>query len=434
VSVATGLEYREEAFSQFANPCQSNDCGNILLSPGGNNYFSGNFHPSRGAYHVSEAFLETVVPLLKDEQWGVADLDLAGRATGYSEAGYISTWKVGLTYSPGFLPGVKFRTLQSRDVRAPNLNDLYAAPSTPTGGVVDKFPTLNGAPNPKFNQTVIVHEATLANLGLAPEKSQTTELGIVYEPEWLPGFSASLDYYRIGMKGGIGTISAQQEMDFCYAGNQLLCTFIARDGAGVLTDVNVEKINLSSIVTDGFDFEASYAAELSDWVDGVPGEISFRSLGTHVSKFVTDSGIPNKALTESAGANSGSIAEYTWNNYQNYTVNRFGITLAERWFSDGVRSRSYIQCSTDCPVSTINNPTINDNKMDGALYVDVGVTYDISKGDGLQATAFFKINNIANVDPVPNPQYGSLPISNGTNPSLYDTIGRTYRIGIRFSD
>jgi outer membrane receptor protein involved in Fe transport len=434
ISVATGLEYREEAFKQFANPCQSNACGDPLLATAGNNYFSGNFHPSRGAYHVSEAFLETVVPLLKDDEWGVADLDLAGRATGYSEAGYISTWKVGLTYSPGFLPGVKFRTLQSRDVRAPNLNDLYAAPSTPTGGVVDKFPTLNGVTNPKYLSTIIVHEATLANLGLAPEKSLTTELGVVYQPDWLPGFSTSLDYYRIGMKGGIGTISAQQEEDLCAAGNTLLCSFIDRDSSNVLLDVNVEKINLSSIVTDGFDFEASYAAELSDWIDGLPGEISFRSLGTHVSKFITNSGVPGQAFTESAGANSGSIAEYTWNNYQNYSLDRLGITLAERWFSDGVNNRSFIQCSTNCPISTLNNPTINNNKMDGAFYVDIGLTYDISKGDGLQATAFFKVDNVANVDPVPNPQYGSLPISNGTNPSLYDTIGRNYRIGIRFSD
>jgi hypothetical protein len=383
---------------------------------------------------VSEAFLETDVPLLKDDSWGAADLDLAGRATGYSEAGYVSTWKVGMNYAPGFLAGLKFRALQSRDVRAPNLNDLYAAPSTPTGGVVDDFPTVNGVANPNYNHTIIVHEATLANLALAPEKSLTTELGVVFQPAWLPGFDASLDYYRIGLKGGIGTITAQQEMDLCYAGNTVLCSFIARDGNGVLTDVNVEKINLSSIVTEGFDLEASYVAELSDFVDDWGGTISFRSLGTHVSKFITNSGVPGQALVEAAGANSGAVAEYTWNNYQNYSIDRYGITLAERWFSDGVNNRSFIQCTTSCPVSTLNNPTINNNKMDGALYVDVGLTYDITKGDGIQAIAFFKVDNLANVDPVPNPQYGSLPISNGTNPSLYDTLGRNYRIGIRFSD
>ena len=36
----------------------------------------------------------TGVPLLNDSTWGKADLDLAGRATGYSTSGYNQTWKV----------------------------------------------------------------------------------------------------------------------------------------------------------------------------------------------------------------------------------------------------------------------------------------------------------------------------------------------------
>ena len=70
--------------------------------------------------------------------------------------------------------------------------------------------------------------------------------------------------------------------------------------------------------------------------------------------------------------------------------------------------------------------------MDGAFYVDVGGSYNILKrDDGAQVQIFAKVDNLFNVDPAPNPQFGSLPISNGTNPVLYDTLGRLYRIGFR---
>jgi iron complex outermembrane receptor protein len=430
VSVAFGGEYREEAFHQRADCRSYTNCGGNPLLNAESNWFSGNFHPSRGSYHVSEAFLETVVPLLNDPTWGVADLDLAGRATGYSASGQIETWKVGLTYAPGFLDGIKFRALQSRDVRAPNLSDLYAAASTPTGGVTDKLP------GPTFGNTYIISNPTLSNPNLTPEKAQTTEVGIVFQPSWFPGFSASVDYYRIGLKDAIGTISTQQEMDLCIAGNQLLCSFITRDPAtNVPTKVALSKINLASLVTDGFDIESSYASELNELIDGIPGTVSIRSLATHVSKFITNPGIPGQPLLETAGQNSGSVALWRWMGVQSYDLDNFNITFTERWFSDGVINKSYIECTTGCPISTVNQPTINNNRMDGAFYFDIGGSYKLVKrDDGLNVTAYFKVDNVANVDPVPSPSFGSLPINNGTNPVLYDTLGRLYRIGLRFTD
>src|SRR5262249_6611915 len=65
VSVASGVEYREEAFHQFADAYSNGNGGNTLLSSAGTNWFSGNFHPSHGNYHVMEGFLEFGIPLLK---------------------------------------------------------------------------------------------------------------------------------------------------------------------------------------------------------------------------------------------------------------------------------------------------------------------------------------------------------------------------------
>ena len=89
-------------------------------------YNAGNYHDGRGTYHVNEVFVEFGVPLLNDTFWGKADLDIAGRHARYSTAGDANTWKVGLTWETP-IPGVRLRALQSRDIRAPNLSELFAA-------------------------------------------------------------------------------------------------------------------------------------------------------------------------------------------------------------------------------------------------------------------------------------------------------------------
>jgi iron complex outermembrane receptor protein len=425
VSVAFGGEYRREAFKQTADACSYTNCGNPLLNAE-NNWFSGNFHPSKGNFNVKEAFIEVVAPLLKGDATGDMDLDLGGRIADYSSSGRVETWKAGLTYTPPIVEGLKFRGVVSRDIRAPNLNDLFAAASTPTSGVTNRFGATAG-------QTFIIKQPTLSNRNLTPEIARTIEGGVVYQPAWLRGLSASVDYYRISLKDAIGTISGQQEMDLCFDGNAALCSLITFDANLVPTQVALSKINLASVTTDGFDIEVSYVKRLDDFVAGVPGSVSLRTLATNTMHFTTDPGIPGQPILETAGQNSGSIAKWRVMGVQSYDNERLSFTLTERWFSGGTINNSYIECTSGCPVSTTSRPTINDNHMKGALYLDFGATYNIIKNDdGHRLTAYFKVDNFLNQDPEPSPAFGALPINNGTNPVLYDNLGRRFSVGVRF--
>src|SRR3546814_8574883 len=85
----------------------------------------GNFKGGTGKYNVKEFFGEVLVPLLRDSALGRSlDLNAAVRRTDYSTSGPVTTWKAGLTWD--ITDDLRLRGTRSRDIRAPNLNDLYA--------------------------------------------------------------------------------------------------------------------------------------------------------------------------------------------------------------------------------------------------------------------------------------------------------------------
>jgi iron complex outermembrane receptor protein len=194
--------------------------------------------------------------------------------------------------------------------------------------------------------------------------------------------------------------------------------------------VRVQAFNLSRARNKGLDIEATYRMELSGV--GIPGSLTVRALATHAISFVTESGIVGTIPVENAGVNLGNavtstgIPDWKVNLTQSWDTERFSLAITERWFSDGVYSNEFIECQTDCPVSTVARATIDNNDMDGALYVDVGGMYRWSDS----VTAYFKVDNVFDKDPEPAPGPN---VSYGVNPYLYDALGRMYRIGFRTS-
>jgi len=418
VALAFGAEYREEAFKTTADPYSDGVTATnpfsaaypndpLINAAGGSNWFAGNFHHGSGNYHVAEGFVEFGVPLLNDDQWGKANLDLAGRATDYSTSGYVSTWKVGVTWDTP-LQGVRLRALQSRDVRAPNLQELFAAPTVLHQNDINRLLPAN-AP------TVSILVNNIGNPGLSPETAATTEVGIVYQPDFLPGFNASVDYYRVGLKKGIGTFSAQQEIDLCQvSGNANYCPLF--NFSVTPATITVQPFNIASQITDGFDIETSYQFDLQNW--GVPGSFVLRGLATHVSKFIANSGVPGAEITENAGT---SVPLWKGFLTQSWTSDPVSFNLTERVFSEGVIDSNAIVCQApNCPVPTVQHPTYSNDSYGGFFYLDIGGSYQMSKG----MQAYFKVNNVTNL--YPGPLQAAAP--------GFDPVGRLYLVGFRFDN
>jgi len=481
VAVALGFEYREEHYSQradpyaggvnypgyglngigtsstpptFTEPCTDPfiDCG---FSSFGNvgAYNAGNYHSGRGTYHVNEAFLEVGIPLLNDQFWGKMDLDVAGRHARYSTAGDANTWKVGITWDTP-IPGIRLRALQSRDIRAPNLSELLPPTQGANGSFSNDF-----TGNPVAQNILGV---TKGNPLLKPEKAQTTEVGLVWQPDFIPGFQASIDYYRIGVRGAITSLGSQTVEDLCFfsetgvipkagqCSTDLIRTSnnipqSATNPGGPVTGsapvasnvfaIVTQPFNAATIVTDGFDLEAGYQFDLQDY--DVPGTFVFRSLINHTSKYILDSGVPgtqrNSELVGnvSSGGNGssyngygGAILNWKLQETQSYQNDVWGIDLTERWLSGAITTnRNTLVCAPGtCPAPTIQTPTINYNRVSSMFYLDVGMNWNYS-----ERTQFYtKVDNIANTRP---PDIGG----QDNNQVLYDVIGRMFRVGVRFN-
>jgi len=422
LSMATGAEWRREKYDVHGDPYgagvspDSIDPAAYPLDPTlnstvGNNWYAGNYHNGAGAYNVREAYVEFNLPVLKSATWGEANLNIADRQTKYSTAGSVSSWKIGATWKTG-IDGLRFRAVTSKDVRAPNLSELFAAPV-----VVNNQVQYQG-------NTVSVQQRTVGNTNLRPEIARNNSFGIVLsQPSWAPGFSTSVDYYDIKVNDVVSTLSIQQEVDLCVAGNQEICQAMVLNSPGN-NYVTVQNFNLASLHLKGFDIESAYRTNLDKL--GMPGRFTVRALATRTLHFITDSGVVGTIPSEGAGVNLGNTPKWKLLATQSWDNDKLSLTLTERWFSDGKYSNEYIECQTNCPVSTLTHPTIYDNKMKGATYFDFGGSYNVSK----QMMVYFKIDNLTDRAPEPAPQANP---SFAINPALYDVVGRTYRAGLRYN-
>ena len=393
VSMAAGIEHRKEEVSgEVPTEFQSG-------------WFVGNYRPTFGSYTVTEAYVEAVVPLADG-----FDLNAAVRGTDYSTSGYVTTWKVGAVYSP--IPDVRFRVTRSRDIRAPNLNELFAAGTSRTNTLLDPF---------NNNQSTQFLELTTGNLNLDPELADTWGVGVVLQPTFLPGFAAAIDYFDIQIEGAIGSVQANTIVDRCFQGNQTYCAAITRSG-NQISQVSVSPFNFAVQKSRGLDLEASYRFNLGD------GAMALRAVGTYYLENYEDNGID--APTDTAG--SISLPEFIYRATATYTADPWTIQVTGRGVSESTYDNSFIECTTGCPVSTIENRTINNNKIDGAFYVDLAMTYDLKV---LQKTeAFVSISNLFNRDPeiVAYGPAGTAYGNPSTSQGVYDILGRVFRVGVRF--
>lgn len=413
ISVAIGGEYRKETLTSILDPLQYQET-----------WLYGNYKPDNGSYDVKEAYIETVIPLF----YG-ADFNGAFRLTDYSSSGTVNTWKLGLTWQ--VIDDLKLRATYSRDIRAGNLLDLFATGTARTNAISRPLLNSNGNLSGQSVSDQFVQSAT-GNPQIDPEKAKTIGVGAIFTPTFFPEFAFSVDYFNIDLTDAIGSLSAEQAVLFCYeqkiaeqclnieyTGGQRFSTGQNLD----IATIDLPLFNFAAQKVSGLDFEANYRTLLG------PGDLSLRAVATHYIENVSDDGL--SFPVDVAGA---SLPSWNYRLSATYEYNGFTTRLVGRGFDDGVIDNNYVVCTANCPLSTPEARTVNNNYRAGAFYLDANFTYKFEIA-GVAAQALFAVKNVMDKDPY---IYGAGTVGGNNTPAyprtdrtLFDTLGRTFRLGLR---
>jgi len=383
VSVAAGAEYRRDKVAGTADPISA-----------ANGFRTFNPNPFSGSQNVKEAFVEVAVPILSESPMAYAlEVNGAARITDYRTSGTVTTWKVGLTYQP--IEDIRLRGTLSRDIRAPNLSELFTARTTGTSTIIDRLT------NTQNNYTSIGG----GNPDLVPEIANTYTYGVVLRPALVPGLQLSADYYNIEITEAIGSVAAQQIADQCFAGQTVFCPQITRDPVtNRITQVRATPINFQSLNTSGIDVEGVY----SFTPEFIPGRMTLRGVMAYVDTLTTTA---NSVTVNNLG---GFVPKWRFNASMLWSNDPLTLQLSYRYVGSTYRDPSYVV-----------GVDINDNHVPSRHYLDGTVSYEIVEG----VQSFLKVENIFDRDPPLTP--GTSTGNQQATSNLYQTLGRTYTVGVR---
>ena len=404
VSLAIGGEWRRNVIGGTTDPISTN-LGFWVL----------NGQAVSGRQSVKEGYGEIVVPLIAERPFFEnLELSAAARYTDYSTSGGVTTWKVGAVYEP--IPEIRLRATRSRDIRAPNVNELFGPQTKRTIGLTDPRTGLQANP-------VIIQGS---NTDLRPEKADSFTAGIVLAPSggFLSRMRLSVDYYDIEVNDAIGLLGAQTLVQRCEDGATEFCGLITRDtGTGTVIQVSDLLLNANSVKTKGIEAEFAYRQPLFGNV-----EMNLRALGTYVDELVTVDSAGGTNRAGQTGSRAGAILgvpDYTIDGLASFSDGATTLALHARYIPSGIFNTAFI--GPDDPDFAITLPTsVNDNTIPDRFYMDLSLTQSVPFGNGNEAEAFFAVNNLFDRDPPAMPS-GNL----GTNQVLFDPVGRAFKVGVR---
>lgn len=373
-------------------------------------FLTGNFvNQPKARITVKEVFAEAQVPLARDAPLLKAlDVNAAVRYADYSTTGGVVAWKVGGSWEP--VDWLRLRVTRSRDVRAPNIPELYQPPQAQLGAIID-------------NRTGVSNNLPqyfVGNASLQTEIANTLTVGAVFRPKFLSGFSASLDYYDLKINNAVGQLPGQNIVNLCAKGGAEYCQFVNRLADGTLASVTIAYLNQNVLVDRGVDFETNYTFDLG------PVRTTLRGLVSYLDTLATTDAFG--AVLEAAGVNGGElVGTPRWQGSSSVTLayKGFSAFVQARYIGDGLYSNLYV-------VGGRASNSIDYNHVPARTYVDLTLRQRL-KATG-NPEIYLTVNNLFDVDPPPAPTRIGAPASIlGTNPTLYDVVGRQFNIGARFS-
>ncbi|MFZ9396733.1 MAG: TonB-dependent receptor domain-containing protein, partial [Erythrobacter sp.] len=462
LGIAAGVEWRRETFFDNRDPRID---GTITFTDSVTGAFVGSdvagTSPSPdtgGNREVYSAHAELFVPLVSPdmniplvEEFNV---QLAGRIERFTDIDKTAMVpRVAASWTT--LPGLTLRGAWSEGFRAPNLVQVNDEGTTRVNtrddwvicqAQVEKglLTNLGGCPG----QSTASFRSGTENL--TPEDSESINLGVVFEPEFIPGLTLTADYWRVKQTGLVGTfgdgnaiaLDLLRRLNGTTNPNVIraaptdeeitLFTGTSLAPAGKIIRVIDPYLNLDSRVSKGWDFGLFYrvpdfglgkfrlrfnAAQLKSFVQTANPE------GQEIVDAIADGTLPLDAFPDGLGQLLELDGRPKWRfsgsvNWESgpVDVGLFGQYVGKVWDSSVTRD---VLIDTD-------DPNGNFWRVDDMFTVNFSISYSIENDTPLDGTRLrFAINNLFDKDPpLADQQYGYYS-------ELHSPRGRIFHVELR---
>jgi len=414
LSIAAGGEFRSDKITGSTDPV-SQRLG----------FFAGNGSNIGGKIEVTEGYVEAQLPLAKDVTL-LQELSLNGaiRRTHYNREGAntqstvnATTWKVGAVWEP--VDFIRFRATRSRDIRAPNINELFGPTTT-------SFQILTDPINSTQTNAV---RLSGSNPILVPEEANTKTIGVVLQPQGgvLGRMRLSVDYFDIKIDDAIDVLGSQSIADRCFRGATEFCALITRDPtSNVITQVVDVFQNVNRVITRGYDVEFAYRQPM-----GNLGSADLRVLATINKDLVTIDTVGSIQRAGQTGVRGGTqpgVPDYTIDALLTWNIEPASLTVHGRYIPNGIYNAAFIGPNqAGYTIAASCGTCSNTNSVPDRTYIDILGQLDVLKEEGRNLTFFLGVDNLFNTEPP------LIPGANGVgNNLLFDPVGRRFKTGLRF--
>ncbi|ANF54884.1 TonB-dependent receptor [Brevundimonas naejangsanensis] len=457
VRFASGLQYRGDNFD-FRPDASLARINPVVTRPDGGTTGGSEiagFNPQQpltGTTYSVEAFIEAIVPILRDLPFVKSlELNLGYRYADYDTVGGAPSYKAEVNWIVS--DALRLRGGIQHAVRAPSIGELFQPLNTnfpSIGGVsatglggdpCDTRSSYRTGPNAAKVAALCSAQAAAAgspnfiytnnqvpgfaggNPDLTEEVADSFTAGLVvtspFRSAWTSGLSASLDYYSIEIEDVIGAVSASAMLQGCfnaqgqnptYDQSNGYCQLFRRDPlSGSVIDARELNENLATLKTSGVDAQIDWRINLAEV--GLPawGDLNLNVivgwLGTRERQDVPGGPEVDRVGTVDVvtAGQFNSFPEWKSLTSLNWSHGDFGLGL--RW--------RYVDEMTAFTSGEVLN---------GTHYFDLNAQWSITDALTLRAT----VNNVADEQP----QTWNPGAQANTDPSTYDVLGRRFSVGL----
>lgn len=462
VGIAAGVEFRRETFKDDRDPRLD---GTITFTDSVTGDFNGSdvvgSSPSpdtSGRRDVFSAFAEAFIPLVSEDMdiplIRELNVQIAGRMEHFKDIDETAIVpRAAASWTP--LPGIILRGAWSKGFRAPNLVQVNDAGTT-RSNTRDDFVTCQAQ----------VEKGLIANLGacsgtgtvslrtgtntLNPEKTESINLGVVLEPEFIPGLTLTADYWRVKQRGIVGVFGDDNAIALDLVRRQNgstnpnvqrndpdadaidLFTGTSLAPAGSIIQVLDPYLNLDSRVSKGWDFGLFY--NVPDF--GI-GDIRLRLNAARLLSFVQSAGPDGQELLDAIAAGTlpadvgvGGLGElleiegrpkWRLSGSVSWGSGPVDVTLFGKYIGK-VYDTSVIR--DDLIIS--DDPNANFYQVSDQFTMNLSVSYTINNDTALDGTRLkFGVHNLFDEDPpLADESYGYFS-------ELHSARGRQFVVELR---